>query len=136
MEAKRWGPALLKIKIHRTKTKEDNQIIKTQITSEECLAAIRARIKIMEAFVTHLTKRTTATSKMIHTTTGTTTRPKITEEARNLVAIKMLLYRIKCTSSSSLHQLLRLCQAMGVFSPGTASKVEILCPKMILQIVL
>jgi len=135
LQVRRWARTVPKIKIHKTRTKEDNQITKTLIISEEYLVATRVRIRTMEAFVTHLTKRTTATSKMIHTTTGTTTRHKITEEARNRITIKMPLCRIRCTSSSSLHQRLQLCLAMVAFSPGTVSKVETSCLKMTLQIV-
>ena len=135
LQVKRWARTVPKIKIHKTRTKEDNQITKTLIISEEYLVATRVRIRTTEAFVTHLTKRTTATSKMIHTTTGTTTRHKITEEARNQLLSQMPLCRIRCTSSSSLHQRLQPCLAMVVFSPGTVNKVETSCLKMTLQIV-
>ena len=133
LQVRRWAQTVPKIKIHKTRTKEDNQITKTLIISEEYLVATRVRIRTMEAFVTHLTKRTTATCKMIHTTTGTTTRHKITEEARNRLFIKMPLCRIRCTSSSSLHQRLQLCLATVAFSPGQVSKAETSCLKMTLQ---
>ena len=135
LQVRRWAWMVPKIKIHKTKTKEGNQIIKTLIISEEYPVATRARIRTMEAFVTHPTKRTTATCKTIRTTTGTTTRHKITEEARSKPPIKTPLCRTRCTSSSSLHQRLQLCLATAAFSPGIVSKVETSCLKMTLQIV-
>ena len=97
LPAVKWVWVVLMLKIRRTRIKEDNQIIRTQATKEVCKAAATKDPQTKTMPVTHLTKRTTATCKTIHTTTETTIKHKTTGEARSHLLIRTPLCRTKCT---------------------------------------